>query len=87
MGITFQYFFIFFPIFKDIFNYINAGEELVLEPFQRLIIREELTAYQYTGFFGVMDTFKEKQQLDDMYTQGIRPWEVWRDKQLEVIHV
>lgn len=30
-----------------------------------------------------MDTFKEKQQLDDMYASGERPWEVWRDKALE----
>jgi glucose-1-phosphate cytidylyltransferase len=48
------------------------------------IAKEELFAHKYTGFFGVMDTFKEKQQLDDMYGQGERPWEVWRDKQLEV---
>jgi glucose-1-phosphate cytidylyltransferase len=71
-------------IFKnDIFKFIHQGEELVLEPFQRLIAQEELFAYKHTGFFGVMDTFKEKQLLDDMHAQGERPWEVWRDKELE----
>ena len=34
-----------------------------------------------------MDTFKEKQQLDDMYAQGKRPWEVWKNQQLEVSHL
>ena len=24
-----------------------------------------------------MDTFKEQQQLDDMYSQGNAPWAVW----------
>jgi glucose-1-phosphate cytidylyltransferase len=25
-----------------------------------------------------MDTFKEKQLLDDMYARGETPWEVWK---------
>jgi glucose-1-phosphate cytidylyltransferase len=25
-----------------------------------------------------MDTFKEKQMFDDMYSRGETPWEVWR---------
>jgi len=25
-----------------------------------------------------MDTFKDKQQLDDLYESGQPPWEVWR---------
>ena len=73
----------YFMFKKDIFKYINYGEELVCEPFQRLIEVGELSAYKYTGFFGVMDTFKEKQQLEDMYARGERPWEVWRNKKLE----
>ena len=73
----------YFIFRQDIFKFIKQGEELVYEPFQRLIERKELIAYKYTGFFGVMDTFKEKQQLDDMYASGERPWEVWRDKALE----
>ena len=77
----------YFIFKKEIFNYINYGEELVMEPFQRLIAKEELFAYKYTGFLGVMDTFKEKQQLDDMYAQGQRPWEVWGDEQVQVDHV
>lgn len=76
----------YFIFKKDIFKYINQGEELVLEPFQRLITKEQLFAYKYTGFFGVMDTFKEKQHLDELYARGERPWEVWRDKQLELSH-
>ncbi|MBE9114779.1 glucose-1-phosphate cytidylyltransferase [Lusitaniella coriacea LEGE 07157] len=73
----------YFMFKKEIFDYINYGEELVYEPFQRLVDREELIAYKYKGFFGVMDTFKEKQQLDDMYAQGDTPWEVWKQPELE----
>src|SRR5207247_1169514 len=40
----------FFAFKHRIFEYIKDGEELVCEPFQRLIRDNELVAYQYTGF-------------------------------------
>ena len=48
------------------------------EPFQRLIAKKELITYKHEGFFLGMDTFKEKQLLDDMYARGETPWEVWK---------
>jgi len=26
-----------------------------------------------------MDTFKDKQYLDDLYAKGAAPWEVWKN--------
>jgi glucose-1-phosphate cytidylyltransferase len=65
---------------KDIFKYIGPGEELVSQPFQRLIQEKQLAAYEYDGYFAAMDTFKDKQQLDDLYESGNAPWEVWKKK-------
>jgi glucose-1-phosphate cytidylyltransferase len=65
---------------KDIFKFIKPGEELVSQPFQRLIQERQLAAYEYDGYFGAMDTFKDKQQLDDLYESGNAPWEVWKQK-------
>jgi glucose-1-phosphate cytidylyltransferase len=65
-------------IFKqDIFKYLKAGEELVHEPFRRLVDQKKLVAYQYDGFWASMDTFKDKQHLDDLYAKGNAPWQVW----------
>jgi glucose-1-phosphate cytidylyltransferase len=61
-----------------IFDYLCDGEELVLEPFQRLIAAKQLMAYAHDGFFACMDTFKDKQHLEDLYARGKAPWEVWR---------
>ncbi|MGA2109592.1 MAG: glucose-1-phosphate cytidylyltransferase [Syntrophorhabdales bacterium] len=69
----------FFVFRKAIFRYINDGEELVNEPFQRLIERGKLTTYKHTGFWVSMDTFKDKQLLDDMCSRGETPWEVWKN--------
>lgn len=68
----------YFVFRKEIFDYMRPGEELVVEPFQRLAAERKLLAYKYDGFFGCMDTFKEKQQLDDLYSSGHTPWEIWK---------
>ena len=68
----------YFVFRSEIFEYLHDGEELVEEPFQRLIRDRQLIAYQHDGFWASMDTFKEKQQLDELYTGGHAPWEVWK---------
>jgi glucose-1-phosphate cytidylyltransferase len=68
----------FFVLRKEIFDFIDEGDELVVEPFHRLIEHEELYAYRYTGFWTAMDTYKDKDRLDAMYGRGEAPWEVWR---------
>jgi glucose-1-phosphate cytidylyltransferase len=68
-------FFVFRP---EIFEYLRHGEELVEEPFRRLAAAGKLVAYPHDGFWGCMDTFKEKQLLEDMYSRGQVPWEVWK---------
>jgi glucose-1-phosphate cytidylyltransferase len=68
----------FFIFRKEIFNYIHPGEELVYEPFQRLISEKQLLAYKGQGFWACMDTFKEKRMFDELHEKGNAPWEVWR---------
>lgn len=67
----------FFAFKQEIFDYIQKEEELVGEPFQRLIQRKQLIAYRNPGFWACMDTLKEKLLFDDMYAAGKTPWAVW----------
>jgi glucose-1-phosphate cytidylyltransferase len=66
----------FFVMRNEMFRYLEPGEELVREPFQRLIQKRALLAYKYTGFWQCMDTFKDKQSLEGL-DQGTAPWKVW----------
>jgi len=68
----------YFIFKKDIFRYIQDGEELVHEPFQRLLKQKQLIAYTYDGFWACMDTFKDRQQLEELYGRSNAPWEVWK---------
>ena len=63
---------------QDIFRYVGEDEELVVEPFRRLIGEKKLLGYRYDKFWHCMDTFKEQQELNDMYESGQAPWEVWK---------
>jgi glucose-1-phosphate cytidylyltransferase len=71
----------FFVFRREIFDYIREGEELVEAPFHRLIAERQLITYPYDGFWACMDTFKEKQQLDELFNKGNAPWEVWRPEE------
>lgn len=70
----------FFILRRQIFDYLKEGEELVHEPFKRLIAAQQLIAYPHSGFWACMDTVKEMQQLEEMYSQGRAPWEVWKTR-------
>jgi glucose-1-phosphate cytidylyltransferase len=67
----------FFAFRPQIFDYIKDGEELVIEPFQRLVEEGQLVAYRYDGFWTAVDTAKDKRRVDDLYDAGKPPWMVW----------
>ena len=67
----------FFIFSNKIFDYIRPGEELVEEPFQRLIDDGRLFAHEYDGFWRCMDTFKDLQALETLMSGGNAPWTLW----------
>jgi glucose-1-phosphate cytidylyltransferase len=71
----------FFAFRNDIFKYMKDGEELVDRPFQRLIAARQLMTHRHSSFWACMDTIKEVHQLEDLYSQGRAPWEVWKARE------
>lgn len=67
----------FFALRPAIFEYMRPREDLVLEPFQRLIAERKLSAIPFNGFWKNMDTFKDKVELEQLYYAGSSPWRVW----------
>ena len=68
----------YFALKQEIFDYMEDGDELVVEPFQRLIEKGELVTWQHEGFWECADTFKDKMLLDAMVERGETPWMVWK---------
>jgi glucose-1-phosphate cytidylyltransferase len=64
----------YFILRNKIFDYIKEGEELVLEPFSRLMQDGKLMAYKYEGFWRAMDTLRDRQVLEEIVERGEMPW-------------
>jgi glucose-1-phosphate cytidylyltransferase len=69
----------YFVLRNDVFRYLRPGEEFVYEPMQRMISEGRVWSQRYEGFWQCMDTFKDKQILDELEASGTAPWCVWKN--------
>ena len=46
-------------------------------PINQLIARDQLVAFQHTGFWRPMDTLRDKTTLEEMWNSGTAPWKTW----------
>ena len=67
-------FFIFEP---KIFDYLNDDCVLEQEPLENLASQGELMAFEHTGFWQPMDTYRETQELNQLWENGLAPWKNW----------
>jgi glucose-1-phosphate cytidylyltransferase len=63
---------------REIFDFLEEGDELVEEPFQRLVKQNLLLTYRYQGFWAPMDTLKDQQHLESLYETGRPAWAIWQ---------
>jgi glucose-1-phosphate cytidylyltransferase len=74
----------YFILRQAIFDYMEEGDELVVQPFQRLIKEDQLITYPHEGFWAPMDTLRERQTLAAMAESGRPPWAVWLHRETRV---
>jgi glucose-1-phosphate cytidylyltransferase len=72
----------YFVFRSEIFDYLRAGEDLVEQPFRRLIRADQLVGYRHTGFWAPMDTLKDWQTIEMGVAKGDMPWAVWKQSRL-----
>jgi glucose-1-phosphate cytidylyltransferase len=70
----------YFVLRREIFDYMEPGDELVEEPFRRLVREQKLIGYRYPGFWAPMDTLKDRQNLNALFETGERPWALWEKR-------
>jgi len=68
----------FFVLSPRVVDYI-AGDQTVWEgePLERLAREGQLAAYAHGGFWHPMDTLRDMNQLEAMWSSGKAPWKVW----------
>ena len=74
----------YFVFRKEIFDYLNEGEDLVMDACIRAAKTGRVRAVQYDGFWAPMDTLKERSALEEQYRRGNSPWALWRARPVNI---
>lgn len=69
----------FFVFDKEIFSLIHENDVLEQEPMGRLETRRQIVAYPFKGFWACMDTYKDAQTLNELWSRSAAPWKTWND--------
>jgi len=70
----------YFVLRQSIFDYMNEGDDLVMDGCVRAAADGRMLAIPYDGFWAPMDTLKERSALERMYQAGNCPWALWRGR-------
>lgn len=64
----------------EIFSYID-GDSTIFEqtPMLKLAEKKELMGFEHNGFWQCMDTQREKEKLEKLWSEGKAPWKRWND--------
>lgn len=68
----------FFVLRQGIFDYLEPGDDLVMNGCVRAAKDGRMLAIRHDGFWAPMDTLKERSQLEELHKSGSAPWELWR---------
>lgn len=68
----------FFVLSPKVVDYISDDESIwEREPMEGLVRDGQMVAYRHDGFWKAMDTLREKNELESLWSTGEAPWKVW----------
>lgn len=69
----------FFILSPKVFDLIPGDETIwEREPLEKLASTKQLVAYKHQGFWQAMDTLRDKNHLEELWSSGKAPWKVWK---------
>ena len=62
-------------------RYIPEGGDVMLErePLGAMVADGQVVAFEHEGFWQPMDTPRERDLLEQLWSSGQAPWKVWAD--------
>ena len=68
----------FFVLEPGVFDYIESDATVwEREPMERLAHDGKLGAWRHTGYWQNMDTLRDKNVLENLWSSGAPPWKIW----------
>lgn len=70
----------FFALSPKALDYIPEADDVPWErePLERIASEGALMAFQHSGFWQCMDTLRDKNLLEELWSKGSAPWKTWR---------
>jgi glucose-1-phosphate cytidylyltransferase len=70
----------FFVLNKKVFSYLNSNNCIwERQPLEKIVKAKQLLAYKFSGFWHAMDTVRDKNYLENLWTSNNAPWKTWND--------
>ncbi len=64
---------------REVLDYIaDDSISFQREPLMKLAEQKDLMAYQHGGFWQCMDTVRDREYLEALWSCGRAPWKTWR---------
>jgi glucose-1-phosphate cytidylyltransferase len=68
----------FFILNKKIFKYLSDKNCIwEKEPLEKIASENQLTAYKHEGFWHAMDTLRDRNYLEEIWSSNQVPWKIW----------
>jgi glucose-1-phosphate cytidylyltransferase len=68
----------FFVVSPEAINAVTDDSQMFeREPIEKLVAEGEVHAFFHHGFWQAMDTLRDKQHLEDLWSKGKAPWKTW----------
>jgi glucose-1-phosphate cytidylyltransferase len=68
----------YFVLNSRVLDYIEGDEDIWERgPIERLVQDGQLMGYKHDSFWSCMDTLKEKNILEELWSSGKTPWKIW----------
>ena len=68
----------FFVLSPEVGKYIEDDSTVwERDPLESLAADDQLDAFQHLGFWHPMDTLRDRNYLDELWSTGKAPWKVW----------
>ncbi len=67
----------YFVFTQKVFDYLRPDSVLEEQPLRTMAEQSQLAVYEHNDFWMCMDTYKDVERLNRMWSEGTRPWVVW----------
>ena len=64
---------------KEIFNYLEENDSIERQPIQNLAKKQQVITYKHDGFWRPVETKRDKEDILQLWNEGLAPWKVWQE--------